>query len=181
MPEILVAYDSTEGQTATVAARVAEVARGAGCGTRVVACGAERGKDALECDAVIVAAAIHTGKHGAKASAFVARRRELLERVPSAFISVSLSAADAARRGDAEGYVATFLAQTGWKPAMTATVAGALNYTRYGFVKRFFMKRIAGAGGMPTDTSRDHEFTDWTAVERFTRDFLEWLAAAPRA
>ena len=34
-------------------------------------------------------------------------------------------------------------------------------------------------GGHPTDTSRDHDFTDWAAVERFARECAGALAAAP--
>ncbi len=177
MAELLIAYDSAEGHTASIAERAAEVARAAGYGVRVVACDEDRPAEATPCDALILAAAIHMGKHGPKALGFVRARRELLQRVPSAFISVSLSAADAAKRGDAEGYIASFLAETGWKPEMSAAVAGALNYRRYGLLKRFMMKRIARAGGMPTDTGRDYDFTDWVAVERFTRDFLARLAA----
>ena len=33
-------------------------------------------------------------------------------------------------------------------------------------------------GGHPTDTSRDHDFTDWDAVERFGAECAE-LAAVP--
>jgi len=40
------------------------------------------------------------------------------------------------------------------------------------------MKKIAGAGGNPTDTSRDHVFTDWAAVDRFAADFAA-LAQPP--
>ena len=46
-------------------------------------------------------------------------------------------------------------------------VAGALPYTRYGVVTRFVMKLIARAGGMSTDTSRDHDFTNWALLDRF--------------
>ena len=65
-----------------------------------------------------------------------------LERLPSAFFSVSLAA-----HGDteeAEGYVEEFEQETGWRPAKVALFGGALLYTQYGFVKRHLMKRIAG-------------------------------------
>jgi len=44
-------------------------------------------------------------------------------------------------------------------------VAGALSYTKYNFLVRFVMKRIAKAQGASTDTSRDHELTDWEALD----------------
>ena len=68
-------------------------------------------------------------------------------------------------------------AESGWKPAMIHHAAGALRFTQYDFFKRWMMKRIASHENAPTDTSRDHEFTDWTALASFTTDFLK--AARP--
>jgi menaquinone-dependent protoporphyrinogen oxidase len=67
--------------------------------------------------------------------------------------------------------------ETGWHPAQVALFAGALPYTRYGFLKRHLMKKIAGdkPGSLGTDTSRDYVYTDWNEVSRFTEDFLERL------
>jgi menaquinone-dependent protoporphyrinogen oxidase len=67
----------------------------------------------------------------------------------------------------AQGYIAHLLDKTDWKPRWTATFSGALRYTRYGAVTRWIMKMISRHTGGPTDTSRDHEFTDWDAVDRF--------------
>jgi menaquinone-dependent protoporphyrinogen IX oxidase len=33
------------------------------------------------------------------------------------------------------------------------------------------IKRIAQQSGLPTDTSRDHEFTDWDEVKSFEQAF----------
>jgi hypothetical protein len=54
-------------------------------------------------------------------------------------------------------------------------VAGALKYTRYGWLKRRVMRYIAGKAGGSTDTSRDHEYTDWEDL----RVFAESLATEP--
>ena len=56
--------------------------------------------------------------------------------------------------------------------------AGALVYTRYGWLKRRIMRRIAEADGRDVDTSRDHEYTDWQAVREFTTDFLTLLSTS---
>jgi menaquinone-dependent protoporphyrinogen oxidase len=34
------------------------------------------------------------------------------------------------------------------------------------------MKQISKKEGGSTDTSRDHEYTDWKSVERFAENFL---------
>ena len=46
-------------------------------------------------------------------------------------------------------------------------IAGALLYQEYGLLKRLVMRMIAKRAGGDTDTSRDHVYTDWEALERF--------------
>jgi menaquinone-dependent protoporphyrinogen oxidase len=50
-------------------------------------------------------------------------------------------------------------------------VAGALPYSKYNFFIRFIMRRIAAQAGGDVDTSRDYEYTDWGAVDRFASQF----------
>ena len=38
------------------------------------------------------------------------------------------------------------------------------------------MQRVARKAGLSTDTTRDHEFTDWNAVERFATEFANLVA-----
>jgi menaquinone-dependent protoporphyrinogen oxidase len=123
--------------------------------------------------ALIVGASIHMGKHDKSATDYVRKNLVALERLPSAFFSVSLAA-----QGDAEeaqSYVEDFEKATGWRPAKTALFSGALLYTRYGFFKRRLMKKIVEGkpGNLGTDTSRDYVYTEWDGVRRFTEDFLE--------
>ena len=87
---------------------------------------------------------------------------------------------------DPAGYLARFATATRWKPGRTRAIAGALRYTSYGRVTRALMKLIAWRRDRPTDTSRDHVFTDWRAVARFAdeidgdlRDLATPLPAAP--
>jgi menaquinone-dependent protoporphyrinogen oxidase len=46
-------------------------------------------------------------------------------------------------------------------------VAGALLYRQYGAIVRLVMRFIAMQTGATTDTSRDHEYTNWEALDRF--------------
>ena len=59
-----------------------------------------------------------------------------------------------------------FTTEHGWKPNMTASFAGALKYTQYNWLKRALIKHIAKKEGGSTDTSQDHEYTDWTRSTR---------------
>jgi menaquinone-dependent protoporphyrinogen oxidase len=134
-------------------------------------------------DAACVAASVHIGRHEPEMIAFVKRHRRELERVSAMFLSVSLSEAGAEdpnapperRRkaaSDVDGMIETFVTNTGWRSAHILPVAGALAYRRYNFIVRVVMKRVAGANGAPTDTSRDYELTDWEKLDRFVRNRL---------
>jgi menaquinone-dependent protoporphyrinogen oxidase len=82
----------------------------------------------------------------------------------------------------ARGYIDKFLYQTGWCPWLARSFAGELAYTRYNPVTRWIMKMISRRNGGPTDTSRDYEFTDWAAVDRFGHELARIFGAmAPNA
>ena len=63
--------------------------------------------------------------------------------------------------------IADFTKKTGWRPERVLPVAGALMYSKYNVVVRWIMKRIAHKAGFDGPTSRDYEFTNWPAVDRF--------------
>jgi len=103
------------------------------------------------------------------------------------FLSVSLSEAGAEdisaspeRRAqsaaDVQRMVHGFLDQTGWHPQHIRATAGALMYSKYNFLIRFVMRRIAQKDGAPTDASRDYEFTDWEALDRVIDELVADLA-----
>lgn len=51
-------------------------------------------------------------------------------------------------------------------------------YTKYGFVLRWITKIISRRRGGPTDTTRDHDMTDWEAVDQFAKRLAEALTPA---
>lgn len=93
--------------------------------------------------------------------------------LPTAFVSVSLGVLqrDAKVQQDVAAIVDRFLASTSWSPAMAKSVAGALLYTRYNWITRWMMKRIARKAGRDTDTTRDYVYTDWNEVRSFAVQF----------
>jgi menaquinone-dependent protoporphyrinogen oxidase len=184
MVSILIVYGTSEGQTAKIAGRIAAVARGRGYRVDLVdGASPPRALSVAGYDAAIVGSSVHAGRHAAAIRAFIAARLDELARLPSAFFSVSLTAASprAADREQAEALARQFLRDVGWRPARVATFAGALPYTRFGWLKRRLMRLIVARAGGDTDTSRDYEYTDWAAVERFAEDLLADLGAAPAA
>jgi menaquinone-dependent protoporphyrinogen oxidase len=129
-------------------------------------------------DACVVAASVHIGNHEREIVRFVRENREALERIPTAFLSVSMSQAGVGDLGRTEeqrdqaaknvaGVLRTFFQKTGWHPRWTRPVAGALAYTKYNFLVRWVMKSISKREGGNVDTTCDHEYTDWAALEHF--------------
>jgi len=174
MMRVLIPYGTTEGLTARISEYVVDVVRGHGHEADAVDI---KGSDVPEpegYDALIVGASIHMGKHEDYVLDFVRENRDALERLPSAFFSVSMAAHD--NMEEAEGYIEEFERQTGWRPAKVGLFGGALLYTHYGFIKRHLMKKIARDKGNPdTDTSRDYVYTEWDGVKHFVEEFLETL------
>jgi menaquinone-dependent protoporphyrinogen oxidase len=124
-------------------------------------------------DAVIIGGPIFNGKYMPELVEWTRQNLDKLNAIPCGFFSVSLNAADKRpqARQDDDRLLREFLAQTNLKPGFVASLAGALQYTRYGFFKRLMMKRISAAAGGPTDTSKDHEMTDWSEVAAFVDAF----------
>jgi menaquinone-dependent protoporphyrinogen IX oxidase len=92
MTKIYIPYGTTEGQTAKIAEYIADVIRGHGHEAHTA--DIKRSGHAVPdgYDAVIVGASIHMGKHDGDVGDFVRKNLAVLERLPSAFSSVSLAA-----------------------------------------------------------------------------------------
>jgi menaquinone-dependent protoporphyrinogen oxidase len=177
MAKVLIPYGTTEGQTAKIAEVITHVIHEMGHEAEAVDIKSLSNTVPDGYDAVIIGASIHMGKHDKHVVEFVHKNHDTLERLPSAFFSVSLAA-----HGDtqeAEGYVDQFENETGWHPDKVALFGGALLYTHYGFIKRHMMKKIAGdkPGHLGLDTSRDYVYTEWDAVKRFAEHFAGTLAS----
>jgi menaquinone-dependent protoporphyrinogen oxidase len=185
MTRILIPYATTDGQTARIAEYLADLFRGQGHEAFPVDVKRSAAPDPEGYDGVIVGASVRMGRHQSCVRDFVRKHRAALERLPSAFFSVSLAIRDDTEeaRREARGYVEKFTRQTGWRPGKVALFAGALLYTRYGLFTRWIMRRIArGKGSRDTDTTRDYVYTDWSGVRRFAEEFLAAsLARTPAA
>ena len=77
---------------------------------------------------------------------------------------------------EAHRLVQQLLDTTRVEPDLVGLFAGALVYTRYGWLKRTMMSRIARAEDGDADTSKDYEYTDWEAVEQFAADAVSIFA-----
>jgi menaquinone-dependent protoporphyrinogen oxidase len=181
MIQIPIFYATSEGQTARIAEQFAVLFRESGFSSAAIDVNSPRAAvfDWTPVKAVLVGASLHVGKHQAAAARFVRSHLHHLNGHPSAFFSVSLSAAsknpaevEAARR-----IARDFCVAAGWTPERIVTIGGRLAYSKYGFLTRFMMRRIARKEGGPTDTSRDYEMTDWTVVSALATDIVRQTEA----
>lgn len=170
MSRVLVLYSTSEGQTAKIAGEIAQVLRQSGIWVSIRELDAGVSPPPMQgYDAVVLGSSVHMGRHGREVTRVVRDHAEWLNCMPTAFFSVSLSAAsnDKAMQADARKIMREFCEMTGWRPGLCASFAGALKYTHYGPIKRIVMRQIAAKNGGATDTSRDHDYTDWEQVRRF--------------
>ena len=179
--EVPVFFATSEGQTRRIAGRLASLLHDHGFDSRAIDLAAAEAAriDWTRVQGALVGASLHAGRHQKAAHRFVRAHTSALNAVPSAFFSVSLSAASKNRAEveAAERLARAFPEARGWTPAIVASVAGRLAYREYGFFIRLVMKRIARKEGAPTDTSRDYELTNWAQVETLARRFAAALAA----
>ncbi len=178
---ILVAYSTIEGQTGKIARYIGERIEAAGHKT-VLADLAQPGfMIPAGIDAAILCAPIHGGRYPQTMIRFVQDWKSDLSSVPSALVTVSLAIASQINeeRREALAYPQRMELEAGWAPPSRHNAAGALKYLEYDYFKRWMLRRIAEAEGGPVDTTKDHELTDWSALQAFVQAFL--AEAAKRA
>jgi menaquinone-dependent protoporphyrinogen oxidase len=180
MARILVLYGTTEGHTARIAHSIGDTLRARGDAVDVVKA-SRHGPNPTDYAAVIVAASVHGGRYQRDIRDWVRSNVYLLGDRPTGFVSVCLGVLqrDPDVQREVHAIVTRFLLATGWRPAMTKVVAGALLYRKYHWLKRWLMKRIVAKAGGDTDTSRNWEYTDWSDLRVFTEQFAALVHGAP--
>jgi menaquinone-dependent protoporphyrinogen oxidase len=183
-PKILIVYGTTHGQTAKIAEHLQQILEQDGFQVTVSNVKDRRVPPLSDFHGIIVGASVIARGHQPAVEAFVRKHLETLNAIPCAFFSVSASAGSAREGGRAAArrVCYEFLTETGFRPAISECVAGAIRYTRYNPLLRWYMKRASRKNGGSTDTSRDHEYTDWTQVRNFATAFADlFILRAPAA
>jgi menaquinone-dependent protoporphyrinogen oxidase len=180
MPRLLILYGTTDGQTAKITRFLAREFQKLGNSVDIFDAATASPKPE-EYDGIVVAASLHAGGFQRSVVHWVAEHREVLNRSEAVFLPVCLSVLQTDPRVIRElaGIINHFKSRTGWTPVETRLVAGAVLYTRYGWLKRLVMRRIVRKAGGGIDTSRDYEYTDWADLEAFARDFSAGHAGVP--
>ena len=169
-PHVLIAYYTSEGQTQRIAEHLAVELRRLGNVVDVDT--VEHAPTIDDYDAVVVGDPIHAIHHSRSLTKWLRAHADELRGKTSALFQVSLTSAnpDDEHTATAQQLVHELLERTGFDPDVVGLFAGALLYTRYGWVKRHLMHAIVKREGGDLDMSRDYEYTDWGAVDQFAAD-----------
>lgn len=178
-----IAYATVEGQTRKIAETIASAIETGGDLVLIMNVSDMYEYTLEQPDGIILCAPIHAGRYPSAFADFVRREAEWLNAVPSAFVSVSLSIAsqNEDERAEVRAIAEQLSAESGWTPTLVHHAAGALRYIEYDFFKRWMARRLADSRGAPIDSSRDYEFTDWTALASFVNVFLKSVAKSDTA
>jgi menaquinone-dependent protoporphyrinogen oxidase len=127
---ILIVYATSHGHTEKVARYMADLLAEAGVAVTLANADAiPSGVVPRNFDGIVVGSPILFGRHRRSVARLVRTHRDALNALPSAFVSVSGSAASPlpAEREKAQQCVDQFLRETGWRPGLTEVVGGAMS------------------------------------------------------
>jgi menaquinone-dependent protoporphyrinogen oxidase len=173
VPHILILYASHYGQTRKIAVRISEVLHEQGLDfTLADAGGPNLAPRPDEYDVVVIGSRVEAGKHAREIRSYIHTHLDALQRLPTAFFSVSMAASEPNATEDPSGYLRTMFEELDWRPTRAVAFAGGLAYREYGWFLRQVMKMVSKSAGHTTDTSRNHELTDWYAVRNFALDVV---------
>ena len=180
-PKILIVYGTTHGQTATIAGHLQLTLEQDGFQVTVSNVKEGRVPPLSQFEGVIIGASVIARGHQPAVASFIREHLHTLNAMPCAFYSVSASAGSAREEGRAAARRVrdAFLAETGFRPAFSDCIAGAIKYTRYNPFLKWYMRRASRMNGGSTDTSRDHEYTDWAQVRNFAIAFGDLFILRP--
>ncbi|HUL50479.1 MAG TPA: flavodoxin domain-containing protein [Gemmatimonadales bacterium] len=182
MPRVLIVYGTTDGHTQKIAEAVADTfAAEQWEATAVNARHASPDLAPETYDRVVIAGSVRGGRYQHALRRWVRRHAGALNHAHTAFLSVCLAVLE--QRAEVQqrlhAIMERFFDETGWRPSVSKIVAGALPYTRYGWLTKRIMKHLVAKAGGDTDTSRDYVYTDWEDLRRFTLRFARTQERSP--
>lgn len=174
---VLVLFASIEGQTRKIARFVGTELRRAGIDASVVDASEKMAEVTFEgFDTVILAAPVHERRHPPNFELLLAASRADLAARRTLMISVSLGAAFADLREEAQGYLTEMKMRTSFEPDAELLVAGAVRPSSYGFYETEVLRHAILRTKKIDPRSQEHEFTDWDALAENVKAFVSAAA-----
>ena len=171
MPNILIIYSTTDGHTKTICERIKNFLIN---GNFVELLSLEDAKkvDLYNFEKIIIGASIRYGKHSRELYKFINLNKNTLDQKKNAFFSVNVVARKSEKNSaETNPYINKFLRISKWKPNKISVFAGKVDYPNYNFFDKYIIKFIMFITKGPTDTSQSYEFTDWSKVDDFSKEF----------
>jgi len=179
MPNTLIVYATTDGQTRKISERIQKALNDGGLATTLVDVGEAGDVDPAGFDGIISGASVRYGKHDPAMAKFLDAHRDAIARVPNAFFSVNLIARKPEKRNlEGNKYLRKFLERLSFQPMHVEIIAGKLDYPSYRFIDRVMIQMIMKITGGPTDGTSVIEYTDWDQVDRFAALMAEAIASS---
>lgn len=174
---LLIIYGTIEGQTRKICRFLKEEAEKLGH-TADLAEATDEPYSPENHDAAILASSVHMSGYNSALLQYAHQNAGMLNKMPSAFVSVSLTAAftenqDPESWDELQEITERFFEESHWKPQLVEYAAGALRYTHYSWFKKFIMRQIAKQTHHETNSSQDYEYTDYNQLRSFLKEFLE--------
>lgn len=170
MANILIIYSTTDGQTIKICHKLQEVIEQQAHQVKMVSIQNEPRVDLASFDKIVIGASIRYGKHSPLIIDFIKKNEQILTEKSNAFFSVNVVARKPDKnQPETNPYMQKFLKQISWQPKKLAVFAGKIDYPRYSFFDRLFIRLIMLMTDGPTNPKAVVEFTDWQQVEAFGR------------
>lgn len=178
--KLLIIYGTTEGQTRKISTFLCKKAKERGH-TVSMHDATNSALSPFGFDAVIIAAPIHNDRYHTAIEHYITEQAKILNNEVSVLLSVSLTAAGAEPELWLELKKDTqkLIDHSHWNPSFIEYVAGAIQYSKYNYFKKFMIHSLAKRYNGQNDHERDQEYTDWGQVERVL-DKIEKLFIAER-
>ena len=171
MSKFLIIYSTTDGHTKIICERIKNFLTD---GNLVELLSLEDSKkvNLSNFEKIIIGASIRYGKHSKELYKFINLNKNILDQKKSAFFSVNVVARKPEKNtAETNPYINKFLKLSKWKPNKISVFAGKVDYPNYNFFDKYIIKFIMFITRGPTDTSQSYEFTDWSKVDDFTKEF----------
>ena len=171
MSNILIIYSTTDGHTKIICERIKNFLID---GNFVELLSLEDAKkvDLYNFENIIIGASIRYGKHSKELYKFINLNKNILDQKKSAFFSVNVVARKPEKNtAETNPYINKFLKTSKWKPNKICVFAGKVDYPNYNVFDKYIIKFIMFITKGPTDTSQSYEFTDWSKVDDFSKEF----------
>ena len=171
MSSFLIIYSSTDGHTKTICERITNFLNNENL-VELFSLEDAKKIDLSNFEKIIIGASIRYGKHSKKLYKFINFNKKILDQKKCAFFSVNVVARKQKKNtAETNPYINKFLKISKWRPNKIRVFAGKVDYPNYNFFDKYIIKFIMFITKGPTDTSQSYEFTDWSKVDDFSKEF----------